>query len=278
MPEPQGCQGEEFVFSSLGITRHRGLESHGRLGGPETQEAAEGLLQPGGALPEPKLIEMGCSAQSGDTLLRALRPHFAAGSYDLLHKNCNSFSDVALYFLVGRRLDSTYNSIEKMGVKNPSMMQRLTRGAYHPNPAALEFAVEQVLSKIKSGEAYEEEAPDSSRIVPTGTVVRVDGLKSAAAAHLNGRLGIAQHFKPETGRYVVRVGDEVKALKPDNFEPYFLHQEMCIQGLQTAIDLNGERCRICKYSTDTDRFEVRVASTGEVKALKAANLEKVQDV
>ena len=43
----------------------------------------------------------------------ALREHFARNTYDLLRKNCNTFSDVALAFLLGRRLDPKYNQVRQ---------------------------------------------------------------------------------------------------------------------------------------------------------------------
>lgn len=267
--------GEEFFFSPMGINRNRGLESHNNFGGFGAQQVAESLHL-GGSKPGPEVIDMGCSAKSGDMMLRALGPYFDAGSYDLLHKNCNSFTDMALFYLLGKRLDSTYNSIEKLGASNPRLMEQLTRGAYRPNPASLEFNAEQLLSRIDSAEREDGlETPNGSRVLPIGTVVRIEGLKSEAACHLNGTLGITQRFRPETGRYEVRVGSEAKALKPENLDPFHMHQEMCIQGLQNATHLNGERCTLSKYIIQTDRFEIKVLSTGEVKALKTSNLHSV---
>ena len=39
-------------------------------------------------------------------MLSALRPHFQGGSYDLLRKNCNSFSDCAVFYLLRQRIDA----------------------------------------------------------------------------------------------------------------------------------------------------------------------------
>eukprot|EP00971_Amphidinium_carterae_P164695 3265047-Amphidinium_carterae.1 len=46
-------------------------------------------------------------------MVQHLRPFFQRGSYDIIYKNCNHFSDCALYFLTSSRLDSTYNRAER---------------------------------------------------------------------------------------------------------------------------------------------------------------------
>eukprot|EP00971_Amphidinium_carterae_P016317 321643-Amphidinium_carterae.1 len=69
---------EEFVFSAAGITTARGPQSHRQC---------------------PQRIPMGRAACSRDQLLSKLGQHFQEGTYDLLRKNCNSFTDCALYIL-----------------------------------------------------------------------------------------------------------------------------------------------------------------------------------
>lgn len=265
--------GEEYFFSPIGITRNRGLESHRRQADGEPQP--EAIL---GDKTNFKIIEMGSCARAGDSLMQVLSPHFEAGTYDLLHKNCNTFSDVALFYLMSQRLDTTYNSIEKVAANNPSLLERVTGGAYVPNPRALEFKVEEVVQQLT------EAADDDSAALPSGqrrlsvsTVVRVIGLQSEKAVALNGKVGVVQRYNMSSERYEVRLNGEMKALRPDNLEPFQLHQDMQIEGLQSAAaqDLNGERVRILKFNSQTERLEVKILSNGEVKALKGENLVAV---
>merc|ERR1712187_227734 len=64
------------------------------------------------------------------------------GTYDLLQKNCNSFSDCALFFLLGKRLDTKYRSLEKRGKSFPSVMKSM---GYEKNDKADGFDVEEVI-------------------------------------------------------------------------------------------------------------------------------------
>eukprot|EP00928_Gymnodinium_smaydae_P031720 TRINITY_DN23197_c0_g1_i2.p1 TRINITY_DN23197_c0_g1~~TRINITY_DN23197_c0_g1_i2.p1 ORF type:complete len:323 (+),score=75.13 TRINITY_DN23197_c0_g1_i2:126-1094(+) len=267
--------GEEFFFCQLGIMRNRGLESHRRPG----EDATSGFAQAfGGAAVGkggPQVIELGSTVRSGDLLYQVLCDHFRCGSYDLLHKNCNTFTDVALYFLLGRRLDPTYCSLEKVGVNNPRLLEQLTRGAYVPNELALEFNLDEVLRLLDDGSG--EDPLSGERRLPAGTVAKITGLKSKAAEALNGKACVIHRYVSSTGRYEVDVCQEVKALRVDNLVPYFIHQEMMIEGLQSqaAMHLNGEVCRLLKYNSATERLEVKINSTDEVKALKVENLQPV---
>ena len=40
-------------------------------------------------------------------------PVLPPGTYDVFYKNCNTFSDAALYFLTGTRMPACYNRIER---------------------------------------------------------------------------------------------------------------------------------------------------------------------
>merc|ERR1712232_1455816 len=82
--------GEEFSFSDGGIST-----SMERLASHVAQPPREG--QPAPKL-NPQVFDMGMSLHSGGSMKRALERHFAAGTYDLLRKNCNSFSDCALWY------------------------------------------------------------------------------------------------------------------------------------------------------------------------------------
>ena len=93
-------------------------------------------------------VEIGYTNKSGSSLERQLRPYFAGGTYDLLRKNCNSFSDCALWFLCRERLPSQYNRMEKLG--NSEMFGSLVQsGQYEPNPKADNFDKEKVIEACK---------------------------------------------------------------------------------------------------------------------------------
>merc|ERR1719387_2834697 len=67
--------GEEYFFSDGGVATTRDLGSHKQAQQP------------------PQVFHMGMSRYSGSQLMSAVGRYFQAGSYDLLRKNCNSFSD-----------------------------------------------------------------------------------------------------------------------------------------------------------------------------------------
>merc|ERR1712194_382989 len=60
--------------------------------------------------------EVTCVGQSkrGGNALRALIPFFGRGSYDAIYKNCNSFTDAAVYFLTGVRLEARLSRLERL--------------------------------------------------------------------------------------------------------------------------------------------------------------------
>merc|ERR1712137_63589 len=94
-----------------------------------------------------EVFDLGFSSKSGIELGRALLPHFSRGSYDLLLKNCNSFSDCAMFCLFGTRLDDCYSATEKYLSQNIGVehFQMMTRGLYQPNSSARNFSVEDVI-------------------------------------------------------------------------------------------------------------------------------------
>lgn len=66
---------------------------------------------------------LGKSPFSVDQVLAVLRQHFEPGSYDLLLKNCNSFSDMALYALLGKRLTYKRRYLERLGSWLPTSLR-----------------------------------------------------------------------------------------------------------------------------------------------------------
>merc|ERR1711908_114788 len=93
------------------------------------------------------VVDMGSSNKTGSQLLQAARQYFNQGDYDLLRKNCNSFSDVALFYLLGKRLDPRFRSLEKMG-QSSGAASLLAGQGYQPNPKAQGFDVEAIVKKL----------------------------------------------------------------------------------------------------------------------------------
>jgi hypothetical protein len=89
--------------------------------------------------------EAGRTDLSGTEMWWALQEHFRPGSYDLLRKNCNSFSDAALFFLLRKRLNKKYSSLESLGRTSPDMVKRVI---YVPNPVAAEFDIQNVIDAV----------------------------------------------------------------------------------------------------------------------------------
>merc|ERR1712226_1543307 len=83
----------EYAFCGGGIVMTHGPVSHDRF------------------LGKPEVIDMGYTRKSGHQMVQALRRDFAPGSYDLLRKNCNTFSDCALFYLVGKRMDEQHRAL-----------------------------------------------------------------------------------------------------------------------------------------------------------------------
>lgn len=124
--------GEEFYFTPFGITSSSTLSSH-----PATSLMRRQFT--------------GTTKRSSKELLQCLSDHFLPGTYDLLKKNCNSFTDCALYFLCGTRLHPTFRRLDQLGVKADAytgIVQALTFGGYAPNAQAEGFNIEDVIKSI----------------------------------------------------------------------------------------------------------------------------------
>merc|ERR1711971_281466 len=89
--------------------------------------------------------DMGMSQHSGHSMKMALERHLLPGTYDLLRKNCNSFSDLAIWYLLHKRLPDQYRRLEKLGASS-SLVQSVmgSGGQYKPNPKANEFDLEKL--------------------------------------------------------------------------------------------------------------------------------------
>mmetsp|Transcript_1975 Transcript_1975/g.5762 ORF Transcript_1975/g.5762 Transcript_1975/m.5762 type:complete len:216 (+) Transcript_1975:85-732(+) len=102
----------------------------------------------------PRLILMGTSSYSGYDLLVAVSDQFGQGTYDLIRKNCNSWTDVALFFLLRQRLDQQYRALERIGSRRPSFVQAISIGKYTPNPLAANFDLEQAVARVAADTAW----------------------------------------------------------------------------------------------------------------------------
>lgn len=257
--------GEEFFFSDSGIFSNRALTSH--QGEPS------------------ELVYMGLSKRTGSQVLNALQTHFRPGSYDLIRKNCNSFSDCALHFLLQRRLPSKYSAMEAIGQRaSLEMLQRVTKGAYHPNEAAKDFSAEDVISVVDQLGAEvsssSSECPKSRPALFLGAQVTIMGLKGAP--HLNGQGARIVRYNAVNGRWEAAINflGEVKAFRAENLRPageiVLEAGSRCrIHGLQSESGqaLNGREAEVLRYLHGASRYEVLL--DGASKSLKAENLQAI---
>ncbi|CAE7472718.1 unnamed protein product [Symbiodinium natans] len=124
----------EYTFSPRGIVRHL-------LKGQLDATGSDGVS-----------YFRGMSTISGPEMAGILWPFFKEGSYDVLKKNCNTFSDCALFCLLGERLPIKYRTLEKVaGVLDDvtGVVQALSMCNYRPNPKAQEFEIVPVLKHIE---------------------------------------------------------------------------------------------------------------------------------
>mmetsp|Transcript_131711 Transcript_131711/g.421416 ORF Transcript_131711/g.421416 Transcript_131711/m.421416 type:complete len:237 (-) Transcript_131711:202-912(-) len=138
---------KDYVFSRFGITTSTTLESHG--------DNADTIF-------------IGYSRYSGDDLVTALKRHFKRGTYDILRKNCNSFSDCALYFLCGARLPWSLSAAEKVGRAaddSLGIVQALYGPSYAPNRKARNFDLEVVMVEIDSWASLGSDDDDNRGVV-----------------------------------------------------------------------------------------------------------------
>eukprot|EP00929_Paragymnodinium_shiwhaense_P119398 TRINITY_DN91297_c0_g1_i1.p1 TRINITY_DN91297_c0_g1~~TRINITY_DN91297_c0_g1_i1.p1 ORF type:complete len:248 (-),score=48.34 TRINITY_DN91297_c0_g1_i1:578-1252(-) len=168
---------KEYFFDSVGIMIAPPMWSHlmGRQHAPEQQEDTH----------RTEVIEFESSHSNGKSMVEALRPYFQKGTYDIFYKNCNHFTDAALYYLTKRRLTAQYNRIERMiTATNPvstSMLNMFFRAyienatgndcavdVYVPNPRAEGFQIDDVLAVLDENDE-DSEVSDDNREPPTCT-------------------------------------------------------------------------------------------------------------
>mmetsp|Transcript_43776 Transcript_43776/g.103447 ORF Transcript_43776/g.103447 Transcript_43776/m.103447 type:complete len:324 (+) Transcript_43776:115-1086(+) len=265
--------GEEYFFSDSGIISDRNLASHG--GAPSEQR------------------EVGYSTRAGWQLYAAMQAHFRPSTYDLVRKNCNSFSDCALHYLLGKRLDRKYSVMERVGQVNPDLLHSATKGVYAPNPAASSFSVDAVIRAVEKERKLGDAPTKSSRPVDPvlrphafspGTQVDIIGL--ANAKQLNGQRATIVRFNPVNGRWEAQLesNGEVKAFRTENLRharadgmqaEFEEGAQVRVHGLQSegGQQINGQVGTVIRFSEESRRYEVSIM--GDTKALKADNLELV---
>jgi len=124
----------EFSFSGRGIDQLRPTQSHIPFAG------------------KPTVTDMGYTKLPRREMVKYLRPHFMPGTYDLLRKNCNSFTDCCLAFLLDTRLDEKYRTMEKIGAvtdQHMAVVRFFTGGGYQPNPRSKDFQSCRVVERIQ---------------------------------------------------------------------------------------------------------------------------------
>eukprot|EP00419_Tripos_fusus_P023072 CAMPEP_0172727852 /NCGR_PEP_ID=MMETSP1074-20121228/91907_1 /TAXON_ID=2916 /ORGANISM="Ceratium fusus, Strain PA161109" /LENGTH=218 /DNA_ID=CAMNT_0013555033 /DNA_START=190 /DNA_END=846 /DNA_ORIENTATION=+ len=136
-------------------------------GGIQTAPICQSHMIVQGVLLDPHLEtqSFGNVVLTGDALKKGLGVFFRPGTYDIIFKNCNAFTDAAIYFLCRQRLRAKYSRLERflMATKPASLSllngmikrgQQLahpeTEGtqvwAYEANPLAQGFSVDEVVA------------------------------------------------------------------------------------------------------------------------------------
>lgn len=123
---------------------------------------------------EMEVIDMGATDISPTHFQATLDQYFKPDTYDMLHKNCNSFTDVALAKLVGKRLGSQYRFMEKLASETPSLVKAAVgKDKFYnelkiDNPAAKDWDQEAVARRML--DSHGEDAPSSryARLVYCG--------------------------------------------------------------------------------------------------------------
>ncbi|CAE6972115.1 unnamed protein product [Symbiodinium sp. CCMP2592] len=150
----------EYFFDAIGILQAAPLFSH------NLNEAKN----PGGS--KTVVTFIGYSHFDGRAMVEALHEFFERGSYDVFYKNCNTFSDAALYMLTKTRIPGTYNRIERFVTATKpvsiSLLNRIFKALvessgvtvqgdiYTPNPVSADFSVDGVIASLEGDDESEE--------------------------------------------------------------------------------------------------------------------------
>lgn len=254
--------GEEYFFSDSGIVSDRMLTSHQ---GTPTER-----------------LDLGYSSRTGIHLLRAMQEHFQPMTYDLIRKNCNSFSDCALHFLVKKRLDKKFTKMERLGMCNVGLLKQVTNGMYTPNEVAANFQVEAVIADLDAkGDRFLGSAPETNQKLPLSIGMRVTIMDLNHTKELNGQQAEIVRYNPVNGRWEAKLpSGEIKAIRIENLRPekelaLSVGDRVRVHGLQSESGklLNGLEGEVIRYVHESSRYEVSIGS--DVKALRSDNLKPV---
>jgi len=167
--------GDEYSFSDGGVTIARGTDSHEAMARQNSSSSTQVQIKT-------EVFDMGMSQYSGSQLMTALQRHFQAGTYDLLKKNCNSFSDCALFYFLNKRIDRKYRALEKMGGIAPGLIASLSGGSYTPNPKSENFDLEKVILEVDPRKKWDMPGAATGGAVATSA----EAMRAARLAALGG--------------------------------------------------------------------------------------------
>uniref|UniRef100_A0A7S4Q6V0 PPPDE domain-containing protein n=1 Tax=Alexandrium monilatum TaxID=311494 RepID=A0A7S4Q6V0_9DINO len=192
----------EYFFDSKGMMAAPPLSSHaiGQDRFPKLQT---------------EVIEIGRSSCSGKALVGALQPLFENGSYDIFLKNCNSFSDISLYYLTRTRLPGQYNRLERFV------------SATSPVSTGVLNKIFRVLMERKTGKPCVEDVyvrnPEAESYSAEGAIASLDGDASESDSQAS---DFEEHFAPRADSFslVGWNGDvsesDSEASEPPSYSPF----------------------------------------------------------
>mmetsp|Transcript_137 Transcript_137/g.367 ORF Transcript_137/g.367 Transcript_137/m.367 type:complete len:392 (-) Transcript_137:46-1221(-) len=188
---------EEYYFDAEGIATAPALWSH------VADSTADG---PDMTCTE--VVEVARTHTGGPGLIDALHEFFPEESYDILLKNCNAFTDAALYFLTGKRLDRRFTRLERFlagtrpastgiisaALRISGFTADLGSGQgsqyYIPNPSAEGFCIEDLVRRLDklSGSPPGERLPQDT--TPPDATKASDVAEAPCAAVLDSILSV----------------------------------------------------------------------------------------
>jgi len=198
--------GDEFSFSDGGITAARGTDSHDAMA-KQAQSSTQVQINT-------QVFDMGMSSYTGSQLRAALERYFAPGTYDLLKKNCNSFSDCAIAYLLRKRIDGKYRALESIGARNPGLIASLSGDGYTPNPKVQDFDLEKVIKETDPEKAWEGKGETTGGAVADSR----EAMRAARLARLGGGGGSSSGATPSGGA-VPAAGSSSGAAPPGGATP-----------------------------------------------------------
>jgi len=133
---------------------------------------------------------------------------------------------------------------------------------------------------------------DAAGDFQVGTLVRIDGLLRTPG--LNGEVCLCEAWDRSVQRWRVQLrSGEVKALRPENLEPASVldyawwegraHDllrpglQVRIRGIAGSSELNGRQAEVQRFDPSRNRWLVRVGDERDEKALRADNLQAIND-